>query len=256
VTLSDITPVLLTFNEQENIRRALQPLQWAPRIILLDSGSIDQTLAIVSTFRNVATHSRKFDNHTAQWNYAIDLVQTEWVLALDADYVTDENFAEELRNLSPSLGTNAFFAHFVYYVFGRPLRGSLYPPRAVLFRRGKARYIQDGHTQLLHFEGSAGFLRTAIRHDDRKFLAQWLDAQDKYALLEVEKLNKNGGTSFRDSVRMRMIFAPLLTLFYCLFAKGLILNGWPGWYYSFQRALAEFILSLRLIEYKMRCEKQ
>jgi len=250
--LSQITPLILTFNESANIARTLEPLQWAQQIVLLDSRSSDDTVVIACHFPNVAVHERRFESHSAQWNYGIGMVRTDWILAFDADYATNEEFKAELEKLTVLPGTNAFYARFIYCVLGQPLRASLYPPRAVLFRRQCARYVQDGHTQLLQFEGQAGRLRTPIRHDDRKPLLQWLEAQDRYARLEVEKLYSNGATGFRDKIRKWIIAAPLLTLFYCLFCKALALDGQPGWYYAFQRTVAELILSMRLIEQRLQ----
>ncbi len=248
--LAQVTPLILTFNESANIARTLKPLHWARQIVVLDSRSTDDTTAMARSFPNVFVHERTFESHTAQWNYGITLVQTDWVLALDADYVTNRELAAELESLLILPGTNAFFARFIYCVFGRPLRASLYPPRAVLFRRENARYVPDGHTQLLQFDGKAGDLNVPIRHDDRKPLAQWLQAQDGYARLEAEKLAA-GATGRRDSVRKWIFVAPLLMLLYCLFFKGLILDGWTGLHYTFQRTVAEMILSLRLIEQKL-----
>jgi glycosyltransferase involved in cell wall biosynthesis len=248
--LDQITPLILAFNESANIARTLEPLHWARRIVLLDSISADDTTAVARRFVNVSIHEHAFESHTEQWNYGISLVQTDWVLALDADYVTNREFAAELERLSILPGTNAFFARFIYCIFGRPLRASLYPPRAVLFRRENACYIPDGHTQLLQFDGKPGHLGVPIHHDDRKPLEQWLHAQDRYARLEAEKLAA-GAAGLRDSVRRWIFFAPLLTPLYCLFFKGLILDGWAGWHYTFQRTLAEMILSLRLIEQKL-----
>ena len=247
----DITPLILTFNESANITRTLEPLHWARQIVLLDSLSTDNTVAIARSFANVSIHQRAFESHTAQWNHGIGLVQTDWVLALDADYVTNPEFAAELERLLILPGTNAFFARFIYCVFGRPLRASLYPPRAVLFRRESARYVPDGHTQLLRFDGNAGDLNVPIRHDDRKPLGQWLQAQGRYARLEAEKITAGGASSFHDSIRKWIVLAPLLTPLYCLFCKGLILDGWVGWHYAFQRTIAEMILSLRVIEQKL-----
>ncbi len=248
--LAQVTPLILTFNESANIARTLEPLRWARQTLLLDSGSTDATIAIARSFPNVSIHEHAFESHTAQWNYGISLVRTDWVLVLDADYVTNKEFAAELEKLSILPGTNAFFARFIYCIFGRPLRASLYPPRAVLFRRENARYTPDGHTQLLQFDGKAGDLNVPIRHDDRKPLAQWLQAQDGYARLEAEKLAA-GAIGRRDSVRKWIFVAPLLTPLYCLFFKGLILDGWTGLHYTFQRTMAELILSLRLIEQKL-----
>ena len=52
----------------------------------------------------------------------------------------------------------------------------------------------------------------------------------------------------RDRIRKRKILAPLIIFTYCLILKGAILDGWHGWYYTFQRVLAEVLLSIHLIE--------
>src|ERR1700704_458026 len=122
-----ITPLILTPNEAANIARKGEPPHWAPRIVVLDSGSSDETFAMASGFPNVAVHTRPFDDHTVQWNSGLNLITTEWVVALVADYVTDTKFADELRSLKAAPDTNAFFADFIYCISGKPLRGTLYP---------------------------------------------------------------------------------------------------------------------------------
>jgi glycosyltransferase involved in cell wall biosynthesis len=247
-----ITPLILTYNEAPNIRRTLERLTWARQILVIDSFSTDETLDICKAFPQVRVIQRKFDTHSSQWNFGLDNCTTDWVLALDADYVLSDELVHELQAAILGSETTAYFAHFQYCISGRPLRGTLYPPRAVLFRKSCCRYEQDGHTQTLKTKGVTGWLRGRIFHDDRKSITHWLAAQDRYARLEVEKLfsTDRAKLSLQDRIRRQIIPAPFLVLFYTLFAKGLILDGWPGWYYAFQRTLAEIILSLRLIEAK------
>jgi glycosyltransferase involved in cell wall biosynthesis len=256
VDLQQITPVILTFNESANVARTLAPLRWAQRIVVLDSGSSDNTIELCRQFANVQVYERPFDRHAEQWNYGLSVVQSEWVLALDADYVTDAAFAAELESTVVEPSTTAFFAEFIYCVFGRALRASLYPPRVVLFRHDHSHYVQDGHTQLLQFEGASGRLRTPIYHDDRKPLEQWLEAQNRYAELELEKLHRAAHPlGWRDSLRKWIFISPVLMPFYCLFGKGLIFDGTAGWFYCFQRTLAEMILSLRLLQEKLGLQR-
>ena len=95
--------------------------------------------------------------------------------------------------------------------------------------------------------------RSYIDHDDRKSLSQWLQAQDRYAVLEVTKLLASDPSRlrFQDRLRRKIVLAPLLVFFYTLLGKGLVLDGWPGWCYVLQRTLAEIILSLRLVESRL-----
>lgn len=246
-----LTAVILTFDEESNIGRSLERLHWVPEVIVIDSFSSDRTCDIATSFGNTRVVQRAFDTHATQWNFGLEQVRNPWVLTLDADYIVSEELAEEISHLTPRPETNAFFARFIYCIKGHPLRASLYPPRAVLFRKDRAHYVQDGHTQILRFEGTAEQLETPIRHDDRKSLGQWLQAQDQYARLEAEKIASAAVSNLHDSLRKWILPAPILTSFYCLFVKGLIFDGWAGWHYTAQRTMAELILSLRLIERKL-----
>jgi hypothetical protein len=218
--------------------------------VIVDSLSTDETASTAARFSNVSLHQREFDNHTAQWNFGVDLVDTEWVLSLDADYMLTEEFVEDLRQLAPSPDVDAFYAAFRYWIGGKPLRACLYPPRAVLFRKERCRYIQDGHTQVLHVGGKTGRLTEAIDHDDRKSLTRWVWAQDRYARLEAEALLSADARSLplQDKLRRLMIFAPIATLLHTLFVRRVIFDGWRGWFYALQRTCAELLLSLRLLE--------
>ncbi|HEX2474897.1 MAG TPA: glycosyltransferase family 2 protein [Lacipirellulaceae bacterium] len=251
MNLADITPLILTWNEEANIGRTLAGLTWAARIVVVDSGSTDGTAAVVARHPNAKLVVREFDNHTAQWNFGLDQVDTPWVLALDADYLFPESFVDELQRLAPSY--NAYEAKFRYCIEGRPLRGTLYPARVVLFRTCRFRYRQDGHTQLLDVNEQSGRLKTAILHDDRKPLSRWLAAQSKYADLEVKKLLVAPPTElgWKDRLRKLILFAAPLTFAYCLLYKRLIFDGWTGIYYTLQRTYAEFLLSLKLLDAKL-----
>jgi len=250
---TQVTPLVLTFNEEPNLRRCLERLRWAREVVVVDSGSTDGTAAIAAEFSNVRMLVRTFDDHTSQWNFGVDAVMTRWVLALDADYVLGTGFEEELSALPEEPVEDAFSASFRYLVFGRALRACLYPPRTVLFRRDRCRYREDGHTQLLHVAGASSLLATKIDHDDRKPLSRWFDSQDKYARLEADKLLSLSPEQlhFNDRVRRTMILGPVLVFFYTLLVRGVILDGWHGWFYVFQRTLAEIMLSLRLLERRL-----
>jgi glycosyltransferase involved in cell wall biosynthesis len=251
---TEISPLVLTYNEAPNLRRTLQRLAWAKEVIVVDSFSTDETLSIAAEFPNVCVVQHKFEIHARQWDYGVLQTIAPWVLALDADYVLSEALIQELKAWQPDENIDAAFVRFRYCIFGRPLRGTLYPPRAVLFRKDRCQYIQDGHTQLLQINGPTLTLDGVIDHDDRKPLSRWLWAQDRYAVLEAQKLitTPQAELSTQDRIRRNIIFAPLLVLLYSLLVKGLIFDGWPGWYYVFQRILAEIMLSLRLLEAKLK----
>lgn len=248
--LEQITPLILTYNESLNIGRTLERLTWAKRIVVIDSLSDDKTLEILSSYPQVEVFQRQFDHFAGQCNYGISKVRTEWILSLDADYLLSNELIEELYLLTDYLTKDAYFAKFKYCVFGQPLRGTLLPPRKVLYRKDKAIYIEDGHAHRVQVGGESGYLAGYISHDDRKPLSRWLQSQDRYLLIEAQKLltTPNSELSFGDRLRKQKVIAPIVILFYCLIIKGGILDGWAGWYYAWQRTLAEILLAIRLID--------
>jgi glycosyltransferase involved in cell wall biosynthesis len=249
-----ITPLILTYNEQENIERTLRRLDWAEEVVVIDSGSTDSTLEILGRFPKVRIVHRPFDNHTDQWNFGVAQCRTAWVLSLDADYCLVPELEAVLRCWTPDPSTVACYARFRYCIGGVPLRASLYPARAVLFRKDRCTYIDDGHTQLLKADGPTGFLRHPILHDDRKPLRRWLQEQIRYVERESVKLQSSHPEQlgFNDRIRSRILPGPFLVLVYLLFVRGLIFDGWRGWYYSLQRTYVELLLSLHLLELRFR----
>ncbi len=251
--LNDITPLVLTFNEAPNIERTLGQLSWAPNVVIVDSGSTDRTSQLASARHpGVRWFERRFTTHAEQWNFGLEetSITTEWVLALDADFVLSDALIAELKQLRPESGVNGYQASFTYCIAGRPLRGAVYPPVTVLYRRAGARYVQDGHTQRVRLDGTTRPLTNTIFHDDRKPLAHWLLSQSRYMSLEADKLlgTPPAALTLVDRVRRMIVVAPAAMFVYCLIGKGGILDGWPGLYYALQRAVAELILSLTLLE--------
>lgn len=249
--LEQITPLILTYNESPNINRTLAKLTWAKRIVIIDSFSDDGTLEIISQYLQVEIFQRKFDTHAMQWNFGLEKIKTEWVLSLDADYTLSDQLILELEKLQPPLQVDGYFVGFKYCVFGKPLRGTILPPRQLLFRHANASYTDDGHTQLLKVKNQSRHLSSFIYHDDHKSLSRWLWAQHRYHEIEANKLINSqwNELSIADKVRTLKIISPFAVLIYCLIIKGGILDGLYGWYYAFQRVLAEIDISLRLIEH-------
>jgi glycosyltransferase involved in cell wall biosynthesis len=248
--VNNITGLVLTRNEAPNIARTLGKLTWLPEIVVVDSQSTDGTPSIAAGFPNVRVVERRFTNHAEQWNFGLEDcgITTEWVLALDADFVLSDAIVSEIQSLNPDQSTSGYWASFTYCIDGEPLRGAAYPPVAVLYRRTRGRYEQDGHTQRIRLTGAVGQLSARILHDDRKSLTHWLASQSRYMALEAEKLsNPAAAIGIVDQVRRLIVIAPPAMFVYCYFVRGGLLDGRAGLFYALQRAVSEGILSLFLV---------
>lgn len=254
--LDQITPLILTYNESPNIARTLSHLSWAKEIVVVDSFSDDDTVELAASFPNVRVIQRRFDSHRNQWEFGLKEtgISTPWVLALDADYILSSELRAELEQLQPDNTTAGYRANFNYCINGKELRSGIYPPVTVLYRLEVATYVQDGHTQRVAVDGPVKDLRSPIFHDDRKSLTHWFKAQARYTELEAQKLlaADRDDLGLADRLRRWRFIVPPAMLFYCLIVRGGIFDGWSGFYYAFQRTMAELMLSLRLIERTMK----
>jgi len=254
--LERITPLVLTYDEAPNIRRSLEGLAWAKRVVVLDSGSTDGTQAIVAEYPNAVVFTRPFDTLACQWNFGLREtgIDTEWVLALDADYGITPAFVEMLRRLEPPSAVGGYRARFRYCIDGEPLVGALYPPVTVLYRRRGARYSQEGHTQRVGVEGEVAPLAVPLLHDDRKPLERWFRSQIRYMREEAEHLCALSPAELRlpDRIRRFIVVAPVLVFFSCLVVRGNLLDGRRGLFYALQRTAAEAILAAMIVEARLR----
>ena len=249
MNLHDITPVILTRDEAPNLERTLAQLTWATEIVIVDSFSTDATVEIAQRFPNVRVLQRTMDTLAEQSNYGLHQARTPWVLLLDADYFLPPAFVEELRTLEPPPGVRAYLSAFRYAVDGKPLRASLYPARIVLLHREHATVWQDGHAHRVVVDGDTATLQARIIHDDRKCFARFIERQKRYMREEAEKLRHADPNALSTAGRIRklIVVAPIAVLFHTLFVKGLILDGLPGLRYTWERFVAELILSREML---------
>jgi glycosyltransferase involved in cell wall biosynthesis len=255
--MNSVTGLIITRDEEVNIERTLAALAWVPKIIIIDSFSTDDTCQRAACCPRVKIVQREFDSFAGQCNFGLAQIETLWVLSLDADYILTPDLIEELKGLQPDEDLAGYSASFRYCVYGRPLRRTIYPPRTILYRRDRARYYDEGHGHRVRIDGRVCSLNGKINHDDRKPLSRWIRSQDRYSILEAKHLLAIPSEQLNaaDRLRKRIFFAPSAVFFYLLFGKGLILDGWRGWYYVCQRTIAEMLLSLRLITQREALEQ-
>lgn len=247
--LDQITPVILTRDEEVNIARALDQLRWAKEVLIVDSMSTDATLDIARRYSNVRIVQREYDSLSGQTLFGVQQARTPWVMLLDADYYVPAEFTEELRTLNPPDSVGAYRAPFQYAIGGRPLRASLYPARVVLLRREQSRIWQEGHTQRVSTFLETRDLHAEIVHDDRKPFSRFLDRQKRYMREEAAMLRTTPWRTLPLSGRVRklIVVAPFAVVVHTLFVRGLILDGRAGLQYTWERFVAEVILARELV---------
>lgn len=192
-----ITVVVLTLNEEINIRQALgNVVGWAREVIVLDSGSKDKTCEIAQEL-GAKVFYRQFDNYANQRNYAIrELpVENEWMFFLDADeYLTNE-LKDELTDIvaNDGYGKNGYYVKRKFVFMGKWIKHGGYYPTWVLrlFKKDKAVVNRDMNEHI-SIDGEFGRLKHDFIHMDKKDFSFWLEKHNKYSTYEaLELLKKN-----------------------------------------------------------------
>lgn len=254
---SEVVPYVLTFNEAPNIRRCLEHLTWAERVVVVDSFSSDDTYGICSEFSNVEWVQNAFESHSLQHSFALKCVgDASWVLRLDADWTVPEEFVEWLSTVEPAEDVSAFLVPFDFSIHGDAVPIAHYPSVPCLYRKNSVCYVQDGHTERLSLKvGEFAAAPYALIHDDRKDITRWIANQSKYSALEANKLM--AASSLNGYGRVRKLFAnfPIIGIisvvsFYLLLKLGLF-RGLSSKHYVIQRIVAELCIMLQQIDQKV-----
>jgi hypothetical protein len=247
-----ITPLVLTCNEAPNITRTLESLRWAERVVVLDSGSTDQTEQLCRQFPNVVWHVRPFDSHGQQWEYGIRQtgIVTKYVLALDADMAVSAAFVTELEQKFLPRNFAGGITPFEYRIEGNALTGSVYPAQLRVFKPQEVQVAQLGHTQEFATAGTVYYFRSKLIHDDRKALERWLTSQLKYSVLELQRITGERRLRWRDHLR-RWGLMPLVIGPYAYLRAGGPFKGAASARYAYERATFECLLAIRLLSSRL-----
>jgi glycosyltransferase involved in cell wall biosynthesis len=251
-TRVSVTPVVLTFNEAPNIGRTLDSLGWASRVVVLDSGSTDDTERIARQHPNVEWHTRPFDRHDAQWAFAVGCASAGdgYVLALDADHQVPPDFVAELETSFLPGGYAGAVAGFEYRLLGRSIGRALYPPKVVLFKPGALIIKQPGHTQEFSLAGAQYQFRSRLVHDDRKPIDRFAASQARYVQLEAERLLARRDLRWSDRLRLTGLM-PLIAAPVAFLRAGGPFGGAAAARYAYERATFECLLAIALMTAKL-----
>ena len=244
--LQQITPLILTYNEAPNIARTLESLRWAQRVVVLDSGSTDDTEGIARSFGSVDWHVRPFDSFKAQTEYGLANtgIETEYVLVLDADMYLSLTLVDEIQQRFFFFFFDGELFNFQYYISGQPLAGSLYPAQVRLFRRYAMKILQVGHGHKFQLTGSIYRFKTSLFHDDRKSFEHWLSTQLSYSAHEFKRMQSDEQPKWRDRLR-QLGLMPLLIGPYAYLRAGGPFVGAAAARYAYERVIFECLLTHR-----------
>lgn len=195
-----VSVIILTYDEAENIERAIvNTISWAHEVIVLDSYSSDNTVEIAISL-GAKVFKRKFDNYSAQRNYAIQEIQieTEWILFLDADEYLSNELKSEINSELLNPTADGYFLKRRFYFHGKWIKWGGYYPIWILrlFKKGKGLFHREINEHLA-LQGVTAKLVNYFVDDNQKPMCYWWHKHIDYAKQEAISLIQSNSKSLK-----------------------------------------------------------
>jgi len=246
--MPDLSVIIITKNEADNIRGALESIQWANDIIVVDSGSTDDTLQIARQFTDRVI-SHEWEGFGAQKNYANSLAVHDWVLSIDADERLSTALTEEIRSLlEHEPASRGYRIPRVTWHLGRWVRTTDWYPdyQLRLFDRRVSRWSNRLVHESVVVEGPVSRLQNELEHRAYRNISHHLETIDKYTTLAATEMQQAG----RRISGFDLVLHPPLAFLRNYFARGGIRDGSVGLIVSILNAYYVFLKFTKLWETK------
>lgn len=191
-----ISALLITFNEEKNIKRFLENADYADEIIVVDSFSTDRTAEIAKTFPKVKLYSRAFVNFTDQKNFAIEKANNEWITFFDADEQIPNELREEILKVTQdSNSADAYFVKRRFFYKDKVLNFSgMQNDKAIrVFKKSKCRYKSNRLVhELIECNGTIAKLSNKLNHFTYSSSQEYRKKLTSYSKLRAQELKLKG----------------------------------------------------------------
>jgi glycosyltransferase involved in cell wall biosynthesis len=206
-----LSAILITRNEQANIRECLASVAFARECIVVDSASTDDTPSIARELGAHVVQTRDWPGFGAQKNRALAEATQPWVLAIDADERVTPALRDEILAVIAADASSA-------PAYEMPRRSSYcgqymkhsgwYPDRVTrLFRRGAARFSDDLVHERVIVDGAVGRLRSDLLHQSFPDLESVLDKLNRYSSAGAERMRAGGKRASLSSAVLHGLWA-------------------------------------------------
>ena len=240
-----LSAVIITHNAARQLADCLNSLSFVSEIIILDSGSDDETKNIADAYQARFVH-QDWLGYGPQKQKAVELANYDWVLCLDADQRVSEELAASIQTALNNPHQQADQYPRCNRFMGRWLKhGEGYPDISLrLFDRNVASWSDDEVHEVVRTEVSVGTLSGDLLHDSASSLDDYLARQNLYTSLQAESMYQAG----KQAGAGRLLFNPLFRFFKFYFFRLGFLDGIPGLIHILIGCQNTFIKYAKLID--------
>jgi glycosyltransferase involved in cell wall biosynthesis len=242
-----ITGIVITENEEKNIKDCLESIKWLDEITVIDSHSEDNTLRIAKNY-NSKIYSTDIQNVTQKRKYALSEINiaNDWILFIDADERITRELKEELISLDENTDVEGYYINRRNYYLGKWIKHSgIYPDYCLrLFRKSKGKVTDRIVHEGIEVNGKTAKLKNDMLHYSYRNLEQMMEKINFFSSSEAAEHFNNDKKITKTGVYLHA-FSTFLRI---LISRGGYKDGLHGFYVSFCYSLVNFLSHLKLLK--------
>ena len=245
---TSITAIVTTYNEEKNIENCLKSINWADEILVIDSFSTDNTVALCEKF-GARVLQRKYSYAADQKNWAIPQAKHPWIILLDADEIVSTNLATEIKNILQTRPKHtAFWMHRTNYFLRKKVRFCGWQNDRVVrfFHRDLHRYENKMVHEEIEYTKPFGSLNSTIIHYTTDNLEHYTKKIERYAQQAAQAYIKEGKKIGIFNLYLKPAFKFLNSY---IFRAG-FLDGKTGWIICKLRTRETWLKAKIALDYK------
>ncbi len=233
-----ISALAITLNEASNIEAYIKSLWFADEILIVDSFSTDETVAIASAHEKVIVYQRSFDNFSSQKNFAISQAKNNWITFFDPDEEITPALAQEIVDIAKNPKAIAYSVKRDFYLMGKHIKYSGFQTDYVIrfFNREHCRYNDNLVHEVIDADGKTETLKNSLPHHTYKTFDHYTGKMHRYSKLQAQMLyNKEKKPTY-----YHFLFRPFYRFFHQYFVRFGILDGKEGFILAYVNAFSVF----------------
>lgn len=238
-----ISAVVLTKNEEKNIKECMKSLEWCDEIVVIDDYSEDKTLTVARRFNGKVYQRHLANDFAGQRNFALEKVKGEWVLFIDADERVSKALAREIRQVIKSNFLAGFYLKRQDWLWEKALKhGETAKVRLLRLAKKQAGEWRRGVHETWQIKGKTDQLKNPIIHYPHQTISEFLSNLNFHSSLHAKALKREG---IRPSF-FRLLINPFGKFIQNYFFRLGFLDGMPGLISALMMSFHSFLARAKL----------
>jgi glycosyltransferase involved in cell wall biosynthesis len=242
--MANLSVIIITKNEEANIRACIESVAWADEIIVVDSGSSDATVEICREL-GAQVYVHDWPGFGMQKNRALGYATKDWVFSIDADERVTSELRAEIQSALQGAQAVGYEIPRLSSFCGRYMHHSGWYPDYVLrlFRRSSGKFLDDLVHERVIVNGPIAKLQQSLLHESFRDLEQLLAKINHYSTASAQMLHRKN----RTASLKKAVGHALWAFFRSYFLRAGFLDGREGFMLAVSTAEGTYYRYLKLM---------